>query len=94
MLIKHRQIGSKGIFYLEEEDKVLAEIVYSEPNKGQMIIEHTEVDEKLEGRGVGLELVRTAVEYARTNNLKVIPLCTFAKKVFERKPEFSDVLLK
>ncbi len=43
-----------------------------------MIIEHTEVDESLEGKGVGKQLVHTAVEYARTHNIKIstaVPLC-------------------
>jgi hypothetical protein len=37
-------------------------------------------------------MVAQAVTYARENNIKIIPLCPFAKKVFDKTPEFRDVL--
>jgi predicted GNAT family acetyltransferase len=57
-----------------------------------MIIEHTEVDDSLAGKGVGMDLLNTAVEYARSKRIKIIPLCPFAKSVFDKKPELHDVL--
>jgi uncharacterized protein len=37
--------------------------------------------------------VHTAVEYARANHIKILPLCPFAKSVFDKKgAEFADVL--
>jgi uncharacterized protein len=33
-----------------------------------------------------------AVDYARKNQIKVIPLCRFAKSVFDKTPEIKDVL--
>jgi predicted GNAT family acetyltransferase len=64
----------------------------SSPDK--MIIEHTEVSEELKGQNIGFQLVKTAVEFARANGIKIIPLCPFANSVFKRKPEFADVLTK
>jgi predicted GNAT family acetyltransferase len=92
MLIQHKLVGSKGMFYVGQDGAILAEMVYSKPSADRMIIEHTEVDDSLAGKGVGLQLVRTAVEYARTHQLKIIPLCPFAKSVFDKKEEFRDVL--
>jgi len=92
MLIQHKQIGGKGMFYVGQDGAILAELVYSKPSEDKMIIEHTEVDNSLSGKGVGLQLVHTAVEYARTHQMKIVPLCPFAKSVFDKKPEFSDVL--
>lgn len=91
MLIKHQQTDNRGRFYLELNDEVLAELLVNESPE-RMIIEHTEVDDELRGRNVGLELVQAAVEYARQKNLKIQPLCPFAAKVFEKKPELRDVL--
>ncbi len=93
MLIQHKQVGGKGIFYVGQEGAILAELVYTKPSADKMIIEHTEVDDTLAGKKVGLQLVTTAVDYARKHNLKIIPLCPFAKSVFGKKPEFRDVLL-
>lgn len=81
------------MFYVgNDEGAIVAEMVYTMPAADKMIIEHTEVSDELRGQNVGLQLVDTAVEYARKHHIKIIPLCPFAKKVFDRKPEYHDVL--
>jgi predicted GNAT family acetyltransferase len=91
MHIQHKQTGSKGAFIIEEEGDTVAELVYA--NSGEnMIIEHTQVDDELRGRNIGYELVHHAVEYARSHQMKIVPVCQFAKAVFDKKPDFSDVL--
>jgi predicted GNAT family acetyltransferase len=93
MLIQQKQDGSKGSFYVEEEGKQLAEMTYSMTGTELMIIDHTEVGEELRGKNVGYQLVKTAVEYARVNQMKILPLCPFARSVFQKKKdEFGDVL--
>ncbi len=81
------------MFYLEQDGKIVAEMVYSKPNPDQMLIEHTEVDESLGGQGVGKQLVHAGVEYAREHHWKIIPLCPFAKSVLDRMKEWQDVLV-
>jgi hypothetical protein len=93
MVIQHKQVGGKGIFYVGQDGSLLAEMVYTKPSFDKMIIEHTEVDPSLEGRGVGLQLLKTAVEFARAHRIKIIPLCPFAKAMFDKKAELRDVLL-
>lgn len=92
MQIRHKHTGSKGIFFVEEEGEVLAEMIYTIPGEGKMIIEHTEVGEALSGQGIGYQLVHEAVEYARHHGIRIIPLCPFANAVFKKKPEYADVL--
>ena len=94
MLIQNKKVGNKGMFYVGQDGAILAEMVYTMPSADKMIIEHTEVDDSLAGKGVGKQLVRTAVEYARANNIKIIPLCPFAKSVFDKVSEWGDVLVK
>jgi len=57
-----------------------------------MIIEHTEVREELRGKNAGYRLVHAAVAYARTNNIKIVPLCPFARSVFKKKKKFAEIL--
>ncbi|MFZ1313861.1 MAG: GNAT family N-acetyltransferase [Chitinophagaceae bacterium] len=92
MLIHHKQVGSKGMFFIGTEGAILAEMVYTSPSADKMIIEHTEVSDELRGQNIGFQLVNTAVEYARKHHIKIIPLCPFANSVFKKKPEFADVL--
>jgi uncharacterized protein len=92
MLIQQQEENGKGKFFAEVEGRELAEMTYTMPAPDKMIIDHTEVSDELRGKNVGLQLVNQAVEYARANNIKIIPLCPFAKSVFDRKAELRDVL--
>jgi predicted GNAT family acetyltransferase len=92
MQIQHTDDGKRGAFFIKEQDETLAEMIYKWSNESTFIIEHTEVSDKLAGKGVGKQLVNASVEFARANNYKIIPLCAFARKVFERTKEYEDVL--
>ena len=94
MEIQHRKINNRGMFFVEEEGEVVAQMVYSAPETHKMVIEHTEVDEDIQGQNIGYELVQSAVEYARTHHIKIVPVCSFAKAVFDKKPDFRDVLFQ
>lgn len=92
MHIQHEQSGNKGSFYVEENGTRLAEMTYSKAGDTRIIIDHTEVSDALRGKGAGKQLVSAAVDLARKNNLKILPLCPFARSVFERVKDFQDVL--
>lgn len=66
---------------------------YNKKQQGILEITHTEVAEEFGGKGLGMELVKAAVEDAKKNNLKIVSLCPYAKKMIERTPEFKDLLI-
>ena len=84
--------GSKGYFYISADGKQVGKMTFVFAGNDKIIIDHTEVNEGNNGKGYGKKMVAKAVEYAREKNIKIIPLCPFAKKVFDKTPEFSDVL--
>ena len=53
---------------------------------------HTEVDERLQGRGLADRLIRFALEDARTRGLAVLPFCPFVKAFIERHREFEELV--
>lgn len=55
---------------------------------------HTGVPNGIARHGVGSELVRKGLEYARSQGLKVIPLCPFAAAFIRSHPEYSDLVDK
>ncbi|MBL7847908.1 MAG: N-acetyltransferase [Cyclobacteriaceae bacterium] len=91
MEIKQRESGNKGAFYIEVDGKQEGEMTYSIAGTGRIIIDHTEVSDKLKGMSAGKQLVAAAVAHARKKNLKILPLCPFARAVFERTREYDDV---
>ena len=92
MIIQHKQKEGKGMFFVAEDKEILAELVYSIPSSDKIILEHTEVDDALKGQNIGQQLIQAAVKFARQTNIKIIPVCSFAKAIFDKKPEFRDVL--
>jgi uncharacterized protein len=93
MEVGQHESGSKGIFYLGDDNNHLGEMIYTR-STDTITIHHTEVSEQLRGKSAGKQLVAAGVEFARKNNLKIIPHCRFAKTIFEKVTEFQDVLKK
>ncbi len=92
MEVLQKDDGKKGVFYVEQEKKVLAEMTYVWAGEDKIIIDHTEVSDILAGKGVGKQMVAKAVDFARDKGIKIMPLCPFAKSVFDKVKEFNDVL--
>ena len=92
MQIQHQEVKNKGAFFIEQEGEWVAEMTYSKHLPDKILIDHTEVDEHLQGQNVGTQLIQAAVEFARTNNLKIVPACDFARQVLQKQDEFSDVV--
>ena len=83
---------ASGGAYRVEVDGHMAEMTFSRAGEHMIIIDHTEVDDVLRGTGTGRQLVAAAVEWARGADRRLLPLCPFARSVFDRVPEYRDVL--
>ncbi|WP_028122383.1 GNAT family N-acetyltransferase [Epilithonimonas tenax] len=92
MEIKQHNKETKGEFVAFSDDLQAGLMTYSWAGPDKFIIDHTEVVADYNGKGVGKELVYKAVEFARANNLKIIPLCPFATATFKKNEEIRDVL--
>ncbi|MHB1152473.1 MAG: GNAT family N-acetyltransferase [Eubacteriales bacterium] len=86
------KMGSHA-FYIGE-DPVNAEAEITFVGDHIITIDHTFVSENLRGQGIALKLVNKVVEYARTEHKKIIPQCSYAKKVMTGNRDYEDVLYK
>ena len=55
---------------------------------------HTRVPNGIGRHGIGSELVRTGLEYAKSQGLKVIPLCPFVAAYIGSHPEYSGLVTR
>lgn len=86
--------GRRGKFFINDtEGNEIAGMYYSYSDEGYLVIDHTEVAEEFEGRGLGKQLLNGLVKYTREKGIKVIPVCPYAKAVFEKVAEIRDVLV-
>ncbi|WP_029269536.1 GNAT family N-acetyltransferase [Flavobacterium sp. KJJ] len=92
MEVKQINDIKRGYFEAIEEGKEAGKMTYTWAGDSKFIIDHTEVSDEFGGKGIGKKLLMATVDYARNNNLKIIPLCPFAKSVFDKNEDIRDVL--
>ena len=99
--IQHQETEKSGVFeawmrVTEEgactEPVQVGEMTYQRPTPQRMIIDHTRVFEGFEGRGIARQLVLASVDFARTNNRQIVPVCSYARTLLTRTDEFKDIL--
>lgn len=69
-----------------------SEMTYSRASPTLITIDHTEVPVAQRSQGIGRLLVTRAVEDARREGFRIVPLCTFVGAQFRRHPDWHDVL--
>ncbi|HLT26414.1 MAG TPA: GNAT family N-acetyltransferase [Zeimonas sp.] len=88
--ILHERGVDGGTFYIERRGGRVAELQYTRGDR-LATIDHTWIDDELRGSGCGRRLVDAIVQWARDERMKLRPLCSFARAVLERTPEYDDV---
>lgn len=84
--------GATKFYIGDNEEKPLAEITYVITGEDKIIIDHTLVSDELQGQGIAKKLLTRAVEFAREENKKIIPVCPYVKAQFEKNEElYNDV---
>jgi len=59
---------------------------------GVMRLVPTEVPPAAQGQGIAAHVVRAALDYARANGLRVLPLCSYVRSFMRRHPDTQDLL--
>lgn len=90
--VKFQKDGAEpAAFNLFDQDQKIGEMIV-EILDGNLKVYHTEVDEDQEGNGYAKLLLKAMSDYARSNQLKVIPLCSYVATQFKRHPdEYGDI---
>ena len=89
--IQHKKNDVRGVFLIEGENGIISELTYTIKDANTILIDHTETKMEYEGQGYASKLMERAVEYARSKNIKIEPLCPFAEVKFDEHPEYADV---
>ena len=58
---------------------------------GRLVITYVEAPPALRGTGAASRLMRGVAEEARTEQVKVLPLCGYARAWLQRHPEYRDL---
>ena len=90
--IDRQDDGGVPQFVLRANGQPLGILDYALTGTGEMRIDYVEVDPDLRGAGHGRRLVEAAVAFARERQLRVVPICSYARAVIERDPVLSAAL--
>ncbi|MDH6252679.1 putative GNAT family acetyltransferase [Chryseobacterium sp. H1D6B] len=91
--VKQNNGEKHGNFEAFIDGKNAGMMTYTWAGEDRFIIDHTEVQEAYNGMGVGKEMLLAAVNFARKEGKKIIPLCPFAKASFQKDEDLQDVLV-
>ncbi|KMQ63534.1 acetyltransferase [Chryseobacterium sp. BLS98] len=95
MKFENNKSGNGGVITLNNEIKEVGRLTYTIfPEDHKFIISFVLVHPEFEGRGMGKYLVEEAIKFARENNWKVYPHCSYARAVMTRMNDVDDVFLK
>lgn len=83
--------GDNRFYIGESESNDLARITYFYKEDNIIVIDHTFVSPELRGQSVAGKLLNSVVTFAKENNLKIIPVCSYAVKKMMR-PGYEDIL--
>lgn len=84
--------GNGGTITLSNDTDEVGRLTYTIfPEENKLIISYVLVHRQFEGRGMGKYLVEEGVKFARENNWKVYPHCSYARSVMNRMPDVDDV---
>lgn len=70
----------------------LGYLEFTRPEVGLMRIEYVEVSPELRGTGLGRQLVAKAIDFAKDAELRVVPICSYARAVITRDPAMAATL--
>lgn len=87
------QVRNNAIYWVED-GKDLGYISWERDDDGDMHLMHTVVSEELRGQGAAMKLLTKAVEYAKENGKKVVPVCSYAVNRIEEVPGAKEILKK
>lgn len=87
--------GNGGFIQLNKEVEEVGRLTYTIfPDDKKMIISYVLVHPQFEGKGMGKYLVDEAIRFARENEWKIYPHCSYARSVMSRMQDVDDILLK
>lgn len=87
----------KGLnsFYIgESEENPLGKIGFVNSSDEFIIADHTEVSDELKGKSAGKHMLKELVDWAESENKKIMPLCPFVKGQMEKNEDYHHMIYK
>ncbi len=91
MEIKHDKDNQRFFSIVEGRESYLQ---YLKVDSATLDYYKTYVPNELRGKGIAGKIVETALNYARENNLMIIPSCSYVETFIEHHPDYDKMVKK
>jgi uncharacterized protein len=71
-------------------DGYLSKLDYIQDGKN-FVITHVGVHPDLRGQGIAGRIVEVSLEYAKENDLRVVPMCSYAAAYIRKHPQYAEL---
>ncbi|MEV6343323.1 GNAT family N-acetyltransferase [Actinoplanes sp. NPDC051851] len=88
------EVPERERFEARDENGTLAGVLTYQKTGDIVVFTHTKVDEAFEGKGVGSELARTALNEAKARSQTIVPMCPFVAKWLDKHPEYEKLVAR
>jgi predicted GNAT family acetyltransferase len=93
MQIHHQAQASAGQFFIHDaQQQPIATLDYVWHGQTYLSIDHTWVDPKYRGQQLAQQLISAVVDYARAQQLHILPTCSYAQIIMRRNAEFAALI--
>ena len=84
--------GNSRFYIGDSEENDIARITFYYKEDKIIVIDHTFVSVELRGKSIAGRLLNEVINFAKENDLKIIPVCSYAVKKMTRNDEYKDIL--
>lgn len=89
--VHHRESANRFTARLDDR---IAYLAYDRVNETTLDYAHVYVPPEHRNRGIAAVLTQTALEYARTAGLKVVPSCPYVTAYVRAHPEYEEITVR
>lgn len=86
------RLNEQNSQYETQVDGQTAYVSYDLEDPNRIVLTHTIVPDELSGRGIAKDLVKHALDDARSKGLTVVPQCSYVSTFITRNPEYGDLV--
>jgi predicted GNAT family acetyltransferase len=84
----HEKENERFVIYLDGNEVY---VEYTMEDK-EINLYHTYTHPALRGKGLAAQVVRAAFEFAKENNLKVIPTCSYVQAFVRKNEQYKELV--
>jgi uncharacterized protein len=91
LTVEREDDGERGRYVVRLPDGLEGELTYERRDAHTLVDNHTGVPPEHRGQGIAESLVKAAMDDARREGTKIVPVCSYVAVQFRRHPEWADL---